>query len=67
MTRPLLSTSATPVAVDSAASFIVVDDDGASLVVSGNPYPSSMPPLDVGVEDPQVMRLSQAAIDKARL
>jgi len=58
--------------VDLSADSVIFVDDSASLVVIGDHNPGSMPPLDVGGEDSQlhdtpIMRLSQAAIDKARL
>jgi len=53
-------------------SFIVIDDSAPAVII-GDSYPSSMPPLDMGGDvsqqqhDTPIMRLSQAAIDKARL
>ena len=55
-----------------ADSFIVIDDSAPAVII-GDSYPSSMPPLDMGGDvsqlqhDTPIMRLSQAAIDKARV
>ena len=69
---PTATGAASSPAVDLSVDSFIVVDDSASVVVIGDSFPSSMPPLDVGAEDSQahdtpIMRLTQAAINKARM